>query len=293
MIRKIGVVGAGMMGQGVCWAAAQRGIDVIFREVNEKAVQRAMKGLDASLNQQIDRWALTKTEKTVILSRIQGTTDLAALKDVEMIVETVTDTQEAKQKVYKEIDAALPDSIVLASNTSVLSITELASAIKNPERMVGMHFLNPVPARPLVEVVRGLQTSDATVAKAREFGAAIKKTCIEVFEAPGYVTTRLIIPFINEAVTVVMEGIASAEDVDTSMRLGFDFPAGPLEMADRMGLDQVMFWMEELFREYGSVRYRPTMLIRKLVRAGNLGVKTGQGFFKYDANGRRTNGNGE
>jgi len=293
MIRKIGVVGAGTMGQGICWAAAQRGIDVVFREISDKAVKAALNSLEASLNLQIDRWALTKTEKTVILSRIQGTMDYALLKDAEMILEAVPDMLEAKQKVYKEIDAALPEDVVLASNTSVLSITELASAIKNPERMVGMHFLNPVPQRPLVEIVRGLRTSQATVNRAREFGDAIKKTCIEVFEAPGYVTTRLIIPFINEAITVVMEGIASAEDVDTAMRLGFDLPMGPLEMADRMGLDQVMFWMEELFREYGSVRYRPTMHMRKLVRAGHLGTKSGQGFFAYDANGRRVNGKSE
>ncbi len=288
MIRKIGVIGAGVMGQGICWAAAARGIDVVFREVSDRAVKTAIRSLGASLDLQIDRWAMTKTEKTVILSRIQGTTDLALLKDAEMILEAVPDVKEVKDKVYAEVDQSpIPQDVVLASNTSVLSITELASVLKYPERLVGMHFLNPVPQRPLVEVVRGLRTSDATVAKAREFAQAIKKTSIEVFEAPGYVTTRLIIPYINEAINLVMEAIASAEDVDTSMRLGFDFPHGPLELADRMGLDQLIFWMEELFKEYGSVRYRPTMLHRKLVRAGHLGVKTGEGFFKYDASGRR------
>jgi 3-hydroxybutyryl-CoA dehydrogenase len=287
MLRKIGVIGAGMTGQGISWCAAQNGIDVIFKEVNQEAVDEALKSLSAQLDNEIERWALTKSEKAVILSRVRGTTRYEDLADCQFIIESIPDTLDAKKILYQDAESCFPPEVPVASNTSVLSISELASHLKNPHRMVGMHFLNPVHRRPLVEIVRGLNTSEDAVRKAREFGEAIGKTCVEVFESPGYVTTRLIIPFVNEAMTLVMEGIANAADVDAAMRLGYDFPMGPLEIADRAGLDEIMFWMEELFSEFGSARYRPNTLLRKMVRAGQLGVKTGQGFFKYDRQGRR------
>jgi len=287
MIRKIGVIGAGMTGQGICWSAAQNGIDAVFLDVSEETVQNALKSLNSSLGAEIERWAMTNTEKTVILSRIRGTTKYEDLRNVEMVIEAVPEVQEIKRAVLRDIQNNLPENLVIASNTSVISITELASTLKNPERMVGMHFLYPVPKRPLVEIVRGLRTSDEAVRKTRELGEAMGKTCIEVFESPGYVTTRLIIPLLNEAMTLVMDGIATPEDVDASMRLGYEFNMGPLEMADRMGLDEVMFWMDELFREYGDARYRPNSLLRKKVRAGELGLKTREGFFRYDQSGRR------
>lgn len=292
MLRKIGVIGAGMTGQGISWCAAQNGIDVIFKEVSQEAVDEAVKSLSAQLDNEIERWALTKSEKAVILSRIRGTTRYEDLADCQFIIESIPDTLDAKKILYQDAEACFPPNVTIASNTSVLSISELASHLKNPQRLVGMHFLNPVHRRPLVEVVRGLKTSEEAVHKAREFGEAIGKTCVEVFESPGYVTTRLLIPFVNEAMTLVMEGIASAADVDAAMRLGYDFPMGPLEIADRAGLDEIMFWMEELFNEFGSARYRPNTLLRKMVRAGQLGVKTGQGFFKYDRQGRRVNSDG-
>ncbi len=293
MIRKIGVIGAGMTGQGICWCAAQNGIDCIFLEVSEEMVKKALDSLSAQLDTEIERWALTNTEKTVILSRIKGTTRFEDLTGVEMILEAVPEQKELKTRVFEQVQEALPANLVIASNTSVMSITELASVLDDPSRVVGCHFLSPVSKRPLVEIVRGLRTSDEAVAKARKITEAMGKTCVEVFESPGFITTRLIIPLLNEAMTLVMEGIASPEDVDASMRLGFDFNMGPLEMADRMGLDEVMFWMEELFSEFADPRYRPNMLLRKMVRAGNLGLKVGQGFFKYDAQGRRLDSKGK
>jgi len=287
MIRKIGVIGAGMTGQGICWSAAQNGIDAVFLDVSEETVQNALKSLNSSLGAEIERWAMTNTEKTVILSRIRGTTRFEDLTGVEMILEAVPEQKELKTRVFEQVQEALPANLVSASNTSVMSITELASVLDDPSRVVGCHFLSPVSKRPLVEIVRGLRTSDEAVAKARKITEAMGKTCVEVFESPGFITTRLIIPLLNEAMTLVMEGIASPEDVDASMRLGFDFNMGPLEMADRMGLDEVMFWMDELFREYGDARYRPNSLLRKKVRAGELGLKTREGFFRYDQSGRR------
>jgi len=287
MIRDLGVVGAGMMGQGIVQSAAQAGINVVFREVSDEKVNEAIGEIEKALDLEIERWGLTKTEKTVILSRIRGTTSYEDLRGAPLVIEAVPDNLERKSAVFRDLDAAMPPEVVLVTNTSSLSITQLAAVTNRPERVVGMHFLPPVPKRPLVEVVRGLHTSDETARLAKEFASEIKKTAVEVFEYPGFITTRVILPFLNEAMHVVMEGIASASDVDIAMRLGYNFPMGPLEMADRIGLDEVLVWMEQLFRELGDLKYRPCPLLRKMVRAGHVGVKTGKGFFAYDERGRR------
>jgi 3-hydroxybutyryl-CoA dehydrogenase len=198
----------------------------------------------------------------------------------------VPDDLELKTAIFQELDLVCPAEDILATNTSALSVSEIASRTKRPDRILGLHFLTPVPVVPLVEVVRGLSTSDQTLRDALEFVRLLGKTGIEVFESPGYVTTRVILPFINEAMHVVLEGVASAEAVDTSMRLGYGMPLGPLALADRMGLDEVMRWMQHLFDELGDLKYRPCPLLRKMVRAGRLGVKTGSGFFAYDDQGR-------
>jgi 3-hydroxybutyryl-CoA dehydrogenase len=289
MIRKIGVVGAGETGQGIVLTAAQAGIDVVFCETSEEKIKEAIDAMGASLDREIERWGLTKTEKTVILSRIHGSTTYEDLRSVLFVIEAVRDELELKTNVFRELDAMLPPDAILVTNTSSLSISQLAAVTRRAPLVVGMHFLSPVPKRPLVEIVRGLRTTDETVRAAREFASEIKKTAVEVFEYPGFVTTRVILPLINEAMFVVLEGVATADDVDTAMRLGYNFPAGPLEMADQIGLDEVLLWMEQLFRELGELKYRPCPLLRKLVRAGNLGVRTGQGFFKYDERGRRAN----
>lgn len=292
MIQNLAVVGAGTTGQGIVLTAAQAGINVVFCEKSEEAVGEALDAITAALDREIERWGMTKTDKTIILSRIRGTTSYDELKAAPLVIEAVSDNLTLKSKVFRDLDAALPPETILVTNTSSLSITQLAAVTNRPDRVVGMHFLSPVPKRPLVEVVRGLHTSDETVREVKEFASEIKKTAIEVFEYPGFVTTRLILPLLNEAMHVVMEGVASASDVDTAMTLGYNFPSGPLELADRVGLDEVLLWMEHLFHELGDLKYRPCPLLRKMVRAGELGVKSGKGFFVYDERGRRVKEHG-
>jgi len=287
MIRDVGIVGAGMTGRGIVQTAAQAGMNVVFCEVSDEKVAEAIAGITAALDHEIERWGLTQTEKTVILSRIRGTAGYEQIKSAELVIEAVRENLALKSTVLQSLDGILPPETILITNTSSLSITQLAATTNRADRVVGMHFLSPVPKRPLVEVVRGLHTSDATVERARQFASEIGKTAIEVFEYPGFVTTRLILPLLNEAMHVVMEGVASANDVDTAMTLGYNFPNGPLEIADRIGLDEVLLWMEHLFHELGDLKYRPCPLLRKMVRAGQLGVKTGRGFFPYDERGRR------
>jgi len=221
-----------------------------------------------------------------ILARIRTVDSFGALEAAQLVVEAVPDDLELKASIFQELDLVCPAEDILATNTSALSVSEIAARTKRPDRILGLHFLTPVPVVPLVEVVRGLSTSDQALRDALEFVRLIGKTGIEVFESPGYVTTRVILPFINEAMHVVLEGVASAEAVDTSMRLGYGMPLGPLALADRMGLDEVMRWMQHLFDELGDLKYRPCPLLRKMVRAGRLGVKTGSGFFEYDEQGR-------
>jgi 3-hydroxybutyryl-CoA dehydrogenase len=291
MMRNLGVVGAGMTGRGIVQTAAQAGINVVFCEISEEKVAEAIGGIAAELDHEIERWGLTKTEKTVILSRIRGTVSYDDLKDAPMVIEAVRENLALKSSILELLDKVLPPETILITNTSSLSITQLAAVTQRSDRVVGMHFLSPVPKRPLVEVVRGLHTSSATVERAKEFATEIGKTAIEVFEYPGFVTTRLILPLLNEAMHVVMEGVANAKDVDAAMTLGYNFPQGPLEIADRIGLDDVLLWMESLFHELGDLKYRPCPLLRKMVRAGHLGIKTGRGFFQYDERGRRVKEN--
>jgi 3-hydroxybutyryl-CoA dehydrogenase len=280
-IRQVAVIGGGTMGVGLARTIAGAGLEVTLIEKDERASLAAQEALNETLDQEVARWGLTAAERQAILRRVTPTWKIWEAAHAGLIVETITEDLNLKREVFAKLDEVCDLSIIFITNTSTLSITQLASSTKRPERFVGLHFVNPVPKTGVAEVIRGLSTSAETVQKIKQFAALLGKTAIEVFEYPGYVTTRLILPLINEAIYVVMEGVASAEDVDTAMRLGYNFPLGPLALADRMGLDEVMSWMEHLFRELGEPKYRPCPLLRKLVRAGRLGVKTGEGFFKY------------
>ncbi|HZM51821.1 MAG TPA: 3-hydroxyacyl-CoA dehydrogenase NAD-binding domain-containing protein [Vicinamibacteria bacterium] len=286
IVRAVGIVGAGTMGQGIAVACAAAGLDVLVSERTPQAAQQAMAEIVHALDNDIAKWRRTESEKRAILARIRTVDSFGALEAAQLVVEAVPDDLELKASIFQELDLVCPAEDILATNTSALSVSEIAARTKRPDRILGLHFLTPVPVVPLVEVVRGLSTSDQTLRDALEFVRLIGKTGIEVFESPGYVTTRVILPFINEAMHVVLEGVASAEAVDTSMRLGYGMPLGPLALADRMGLDEVMRWMQHLFDELGDLKYRPCPLLRKMVRAGRLGVKTGSGFFEYDEQGR-------
>jgi 3-hydroxybutyryl-CoA dehydrogenase len=273
------------MGQGIAIACSVAGLDVLVRERTPELGQHALREVTTTLDRDIAKWRRTGSEKKAILSRIRVVSTLAELAGCAVVIEAVSEKMPLKWEVFQELDRTCPVETVLASNTSSLSITEIAARTTRPDRVIGLHFLNPVPTVPLVEVVRGLKTSEITRSSALEFVKLLGKTGIEVFEYPGYVTTRVILPFINEAMHVVMEGVASAEAVDTSIRLGYGLPMGPLALADRMGLDEVMRWMQYLFDELGDLKYRPCPLLRKMVRAGQLGQKSGRGFFEYDEDG--------
>ena len=284
-VRCVGIVGGGTMGQGIAIACAAAGLDVLLHDRSDDLTAAALDGVAECLDRDIAKWRRTASEKKAIQARVKGTRELAALEASQIVVEAVPEDLELKTSIFQELDRACPPEDILATNTSALSVTEIAARTKRPDRVIGLHFLAPVPTVPLVEVVRGLSTSDATFAQSMDFVRLIGKTGIEVFEYPGYVTTRVILPFLNEAMYVVMEGVATAEAVDTSMRLGYGLPMGPLQLADRMGLDEVMRWMQHLFDELGDVKYRPCPLLRKMIRAGKLGVKSGAGFFEYDEHG--------
>jgi len=285
-ILRIAVVGAGTMGQGITQTASQVGIDVLLIEKDEESLKASLAGIEDKLDYEISRWAKTISDKKAILSRIRGSFELADAAEQTIVIEALPDILSLKAEVFCKLDRICRPETIFITNTSTLSITEIAAATQRQNQVIGMHFLYPVPKTAVVEVVRGLKTSDQTFGRIRRFALQLEKTPIEVYEYPGYVTTRVILPMLNEAMHVLMEGVASAEGIDTALKLGYNMEIGPLALADQMGLDEVMTWMESLFHELGDLKYRPCPLLRKLVRAGHLGKKTGQGFFYYDESGR-------
>jgi 3-hydroxybutyryl-CoA dehydrogenase len=285
----VAIIGGGVMGQGIAQTISAAGIDVLLIERDEKQLAKAAESLKASMEREISRWAMTTSEMKSILSRIKWSTDINEILDCELIIEAVDENYELKKKIFEELDAIAKPDTILISNTSTLSLTKIAEVTNRKEKIIGMHFLNPVPKVPLVEVVRALNTSNKTVEVVKKFAARIGKTAVEVYEYPGFVTTRAIVPLLNEAMHILLEGVASAKDIDTAMKLGYNFNMGPLEMADSMGLDEVLAWMETLWATLGEPRYRPCPILRKLVRERKLGKKTGEGFFKYDSDGRIIN----
>lgn len=281
------------MGRGIAELVAMKGYEAILVDRSDELADAARKAIDLSLSRQLEKWAITEAEKKVALDRIQVTSDITRLADADIAIESVIEDLDTKKEIFRVMDQVCQKNIILASNTSTLSITEMGAVTYRPRRIIGLHFLNPVTKMKVVEIVRGLKTSDETFQESKEFVQDLDKTGVEVYESPGFVTTRLIMPLINEAMYALMEGVASAEGIDTAMKLGYDFAKGPLEMADRMGLDSVLTAMERLWRDFGELKYRPSPLLRKLVRAGHLGVKSGEGFFKYDKDGNMIrNGNG-
>lgn len=287
-IKKVGVVGVGTMGQGIAEMLASKGLDVIIVERSDERLAYGKQMIEVSLDKQIEKWALTQAEKKLIMNRIEPTLSYEELADCELVIETITEDLDSKKTIFEEIDRICGADVILASNTSTLSLTELASVTQHPDRVIGMHFIYPVFKIDLVEIVRGLKTSEDTFAKTKHFvEEVINKKGVMVFESPGFVTTRLICLLINEALHVLEEGVASAEDIDNAMRIGYSFQHGPFEMCDRFGLDSVLAALDRMFREYGELKYRPSIVLKKMVRAGHLGAKTGTGFFKYDKDGDR------
>ncbi|MGQ9823939.1 MAG: 3-hydroxybutyryl-CoA dehydrogenase [Desulfotomaculales bacterium] len=281
-MKTIGVLGAGIMGAGIAQVAARAGYNVILRDLNDEFVSRGLNNIAKNLNRDVEKNRLTEKEAGEIRGRIKGTTDLADLAGADFIIEAVVEQMELKKEVYRELDKISPDNVIFASNTSGLSITEMASVTGRPDRFIGMHFFNHVPVMKLVEVIKGAKTSAETERVTVELAQKMGKEPILVNEAPLFVVNRILIPMINEAIFVLMEGVASAEDIDKGMKLGANHPIGPLALADLIGLDTLLFITETIYRETGDSKYRPCPLLRKMVRAGQLGRKTGKGFFTYN-----------
>ncbi|MFZ7101058.1 MAG: 3-hydroxybutyryl-CoA dehydrogenase [Peptococcaceae bacterium] len=279
---KIMICGAGTMGAGIAQVMAEAGHEVFLRDIKDEFVARGLKTIEKNLRRKVEKNKISSEEKEQVLSRIKGTTDLAAARDVELVVEAIVEYMAPKKELWQELDGICPAETIFASNTSALSISELAAVTKRPDKFIGMHFFNPAPVMKLVELIKGVGTSNETYHYSKEFTVSLGKTPVTVEEAPGFVVNRILIPMINEAAFILMEGIASAEDIDEGMKLGANHPIGPLALGDLVGLDVCLSIMETLYTETGDPKYRACPLLKKMVRAGYLGRKTGRGFFRYN-----------
>jgi 3-hydroxybutyryl-CoA dehydrogenase len=280
-IRTVGVLGAGTMGNGIAHVFAKAGFKVILRDVKDEFLNRALETIGKNLDREAKKGKIAENDKRAILGRIRPSTDISALAAADFAVEAVPEQLELKKRVLKEADAVLRPGVVLASNTSSISITALAAQTSRPERFIGMHFMNPAPVMVLVEVIRGLATSDETFQTTMRLCEKLERKPVAVNDAPGFVSNRVLMPMINEAVFCVMEGVATPEAVDAVMKLGMSHPMGPLELADFIGLDVCVDILEVLYNGFGDPKYRACPLLRKMVAAGWLGRKSGQGFYKY------------
>lgn len=281
-IQKIGVIGAGLMGSGIAQVAAQSGFSVAVMDVETRFVEKGIATIDKNLKRLVDKGKMDSAEAQGIKDRVKGTVSLQeAVSDANVVIEAIIENMELKKSLYKDMDGLAPSDTIFATNTSGLSITEMASVTGRADRFIGMHFFNPVPAMKLVEVIRGYGTSDQTVAVIKELSQKMGKTAIEVLEAPGFVVNRILVPMINEAIFVLQEGLATAAEIDEGMKLGANHPMGPLALADLVGLDTLLSVQDHLYREFGDSKYRPPVLLRKMVRAGHLGRKSGKGFYDY------------
>ena len=280
-IKTVGIIGAGTMGSGIAQACAVVGIPVVMLDINDAAVQKGVATISGSLDRLVKKEKMTAEQKAAAMARIKATTKLADVAGSDIVIEAATENLDLKLKLLKDIEAAIGPDALIASNTSSISITKLAAATGRPDKFIGMHFFNPVPMMALVELIRGLQTSDATHAAVEDLGRRLGKTPITVKNSPGFVVNRILCPMINEAIFAYGEGLASAEEIDEGMKLGCNHPIGPLALADLVGLDTMLAVMEVFHEGFGDPKYRPAPLLKEMVAAGYLGRKSGRGFYQY------------
>lgn len=290
-LQRIGIVGCGTMGQEIALVVSQAGLDVTFVDISEARIEEIFNRLNKMLDDIISKWGMTPNEKKLILSRIKGTAEYSDLGDCNIIIETINTKKagtslEIRKEVFKKIEAVVQQDTIIVSNTATLMISDLASVLKHPDRALGMHFISPVRKVKIAEIVRNFNTSDAAYNCVVKFAKLIGKEVINVGESPGNITTRMIIPIINEACEILMEGVASVADIDLAMREAYGLQYGPFEMGDRIGLDKVLKWMNNIYEEFGALKYKPSPLIKRMVRANLVGRRTGEGFYIY-ADGKK------
>jgi 3-hydroxybutyryl-CoA dehydrogenase len=281
-IQKVMVIGAGQMGSGIAQVCAMAGYDVYMNDLKQEFLDRGLAGITKNLSRSVDKGRMTEDEKTTVLGRLQTTTALEDAKHVDIVIEAAVENMDIKKKIFAELDQHAPAHTILATNTSSLPITEIAAATGRPEKVIGMHFMNPVPVMKLVEIIRGLQTADEVYGAIEDMTKKLSKVPVEVNDFPGFVSNRVLMPMINEAIFTVYEGVATPEAIDEVMKLGMNHPMGPLTLADFIGLDTCLYIMETLHEGFGDDKYRPCPLLRKYVKAGWLGRKTGRGFYTYE-----------
>ncbi|KKB36492.1 3-hydroxybutyryl-CoA dehydrogenase [Bacillus thermotolerans] len=281
-IKKIMVIGAGQMGSGIAQVCAQAGYEVIFNDLKPEIVRKGIEGIDKNLSRQVKKERMTNEEKDAVISRLLPSSDLQDAKEADLVIEAAVENINVKCKIFSNLDAIVPEHAILATNTSSLPITEIAAATNRPEKVIGMHFMNPVPVMKLVEIIRGLATADEVYQTIEDLTHALSKVPVEVNDSPGFVSNRVLMPMINEAIYTLYEGVATKEAIDEVMKLGMNHPMGPLTLADFIGLDTCLYIMETLHDGFGDDKYRPCPLLRKYVKAGWLGKKSGRGFYIYD-----------
>lgn len=289
---KIGLVGCGQVGQSIARMVSTHGLEVVFVELSDQKIDQAFKDLAKDLDRMIERWGMTESEKRAIMSRISGSVKYETLNNCDIVIEAVKsktreNSVDLRKQLFKNIEKNVSSDTIIATNSSTLVITELSSELDNPERCVSFHFLSPAPEARIVEVVKGLYTSEEVYQRVCRFARLLDKQVIPVIESPGIISTRLMVPWINEACEILMEGVGTMEDIDATMTLGFGLPYGPFAMADKLGLDKVSRWLDNLYKEFGDVKYKASPLLRKLVRANRLGRLTGRGFYEYDEEGNK------